>query len=770
MIEPPLNDSSDVVRVRLTVRGRVQGVGFRPYVFRLAQAHGLAGHVFNASDSVRIEVEGARKAIDAFAAALSAEAPGVAIIDDIHWQDLPPAWEADFTVLASEPTGTPSLHVPRDLATCPECIAELQAPDNRRFGYPLINCTACGPRFSILDALPYDRQRTSMRQFRLCPECQREYREPASRRFHAEPNACPHCGPQLRLRDGDGRWLAADGHALRAAVDTIDGGCIVAVKGVGGYHLVANAAADAGIAELRRRKRRPTKPLALMVPSLQSARAYCMLTPAEEALLVSPAAPIVLARRHGNEPISDLIAPGCNELGLILPYTPVHHLLMRDMTYPLAITSANQSGEPLVFDDRSAQRGLEPLADRLLVHNRPIRRPVEDSLMRVAAGNPQVLRLGRGIAPDVISLSADLVPGGPVILAFGGNVKTAPVLLHGRDAVLGAHSGDLESISSEDAFCRALEDLQTLHNCRAEAVACDRHPDYPTTQLAETFGLPLVRVQHHVAHIASVVAEHGITEPVLGIAWDGAGYGTDGTVWGGEGIWLTAQGWKRVARLRPFPLPGGEQAIREPRRALYGLLHEAGMQALLPAGLFDSAETQALVKLLDAGLNTPHSSSAGRLFDAAAALLGLVAVNRHEGEAAMRLEQRAALAGGVSVTGYYPFPLSQDAPAGLLELDWRPLLRGMCSDLAGGEAAEWVALKFHETMAAGILAVARHFDAAAVALCGGCFQNRLLLERALALLKQDGRRVYLNRRVPCGDGGLALGQALIARRSVAGVN
>ena len=768
MIELPINGALEVVRVRLTVCGIVQGVGFRPFVFRLAQSLGLMGHVFNAGDGVRIEVEGPAAVIETFAKAISADAPANARIDMIRRESLEPEWEAEFWILESEPAALPGLVVPPDLATCPSCVAELLNRNDRRHRYPLINCTACGPRFSILEALPYDRQRTTMRSFAMCSECGSEYQEPGDRRFHAEPIACPQCGPRMSFQNAAGEHLAKGDEAVQAAIRDLGAGQIVAVKGIGGYHLIADATSDTAVAKLRRRKQRPTKPLALMVPSIETAHALCHLSAADVAALRSPAAPIVLAERKADAPVSDLIAPDCGELGLMLPYTPVHHLLLHTLKRPLAVTSGNRAGEPLMFEDRSARRRLHAATDRFLMHNRRIRRPVEDSVLRTFNGAPQVLRLGRGFAPDVIALSRKLVPDGPTVLALGGNMKTAPVLMRGHEAILGPHTGDIESIAAEEMLGRALEDLQSLHGCRAEVLACDRHPDYPTTHLAETFGLPLVQVQHHAAHIASIIAEHGLTEPVLGIAWDGSGYGTDGTVWGGEGIWMTPDGWERVVRLRPFPLPGGEKAIREPRRALYGMLYEAGRTDLMAACRLRSDEKTSLRKLLEAGLNTPRTSSAGRLFDAAAAMLGLASVNRHEGEAAMRLEYRARLAAAAGTAPEsYDFTLAQGGTATLPEIDWHPLICAMADDMARGVSVDVIALKLHETMAAIIAALARHFAAPCVALSGGCFQNRLLTERTVALLQADGVPVYLNRRVSPGDGGLALGQALIARRHLA---
>lgn len=763
------NILADLIRARFTIHGMVQGVGFRPFVFRLAKAHALAGHVLNARDGVRIEVEGSASSVEAFAHALETLPPPHARITRIVREAVRPEKVSGFAVLPSEHGATPSLRVPLDLATCPDCLAELQDPYDHRHGYPFINCTACGPRYTIIDTLPYDRGATTMRSFTLCKHCVAEYSDPADRRFHAEPVACPACGPHLSLWNAEGEPLAERDAALEGTVQALLAGQIAAVKGLGGYHLIVDATNADAVARLRERKKRPAKPFALMAASLADAGRLVDFDHAEAALLQSPAAPIVLAARRENAPVAEGVAPGCRELGVMLAYTPLHHLLLRRLGRPVVATSGNDGGEPILFGDRSAWMGLRTMADIFLGHNRQIRRPAEDSVVRVLDGAPQVLRLGRGLAPDVLPLAPGVAPDGPIVLTLGGHLKTAPVLLRGQEAILAPHVGDLETLAAEEAFARAIEDLQALHGCRAEAIACDLHPDYPTSHLAEAFGLPVVRVQHHAAHVASVVAEHGLTEPVLGFAWDGTGYGTDGTVWGGEALTMNACGWERVARLRPFPLPGGEQAIREPRRALLGLLHAMGRPDLLPAGLMDAGDGRRMEQMLAAGLNAPRTSSAGRLFDAVAAMLGFGGVCRYEGEPAMWLERLAREAPPAADShAAYPLLVMEKDGIGPLEVDWEPMMLGLVEDLGKGLAPASLARKAHETLSAMIAAVADRLDAPVVALSGGCFQNRLLTERALDRLSASGRRTYINRRVPPGDGGIALGQALLARRVLAG--
>ncbi len=766
MTPGPPNALADLIRERFSVEGVVQGVGFRPFVYRLAMRHGLCGHVRNTRNGVQIEVEGSVAAVEAFAGALETSPPAHARISRLRREPLRPILKAGFSVLESDQSALPSLRVPPDLATCSDCLAELTDAHDRRYAYPFTNCTECGPRYTIVEGLPYDRVRTTMRNFPLCPACEAEYLNPADRRFHAEPVACPVCGPRLCLWSVEGDTLAEDGKALDLAADALRGGSIVAMKGLGGYHLMADATDAAAVARLRDRKQRPSKPFAVMVASVAEARSFAEFTAEEETLIQSPAAPIVLAARRESCAIAEPVAPACAELGLMLAYTPLHHLLLARVNRPLVATSGNDGGEPILFGDRPAWIGLRESADLFLGHNRQIRRPAEDSVARVLDGAPQVLRLGRGLAPDSIALPPAIAPDGPAVLGLGGHLKTAPVLLRGQEAILAPHIGDLDTLAAEEAFARAIEDLQALHGCKAEAVACDLHPDYATTHLAEAFGLPVVSLQHHVAHVVSVIAEHGLAEPVLGFAWDGTGYGMDGTVWGGETLLVARGGWQRRCRLRPFVLPGGEQAIREPRRALLGMLHTIGRPDLLPHGLFEDEERRLLFQMLDAELNAPVTSSAGRVLDAMAVLLGLTPVCRHEGEAAMQLERTARAARGNAVSPY-PCHLAEAEGDRPMEVDWEPMLLGLARDRKRGTPPAVLARKAYETMAMMVAAVARRFDTPSVALTGGCFQSRLLSERCLSLLREDDRSVYWNRRVPPGDGGLALGQSLAARWQLA---
>lgn len=768
----PFGVTTDHIRRRLTARGHVQGVGFRPFVYRLAKQFGLTGHVLNTGDHVAIEVEGPFAAVEAFTEAVRTGPPPNAWLYTLRHDLIRPMRDADFSILESKALIAPAVRIPPDQATCADCTRELFDKTNRRHGYGLINCTACGPRFTIVEALPYDRTRTTMRGFTLCPSCAAEYGDPANRRFHAEPVACPVCGPSVKFDPGNSpakkAATAMEKEAIACAAALIETGGILAMKGIGGYHLVVDAANKEAVQTLRLRKRRPSKPFAVMTPSLAVARRLARLNAADEDLLQSAAAPIVLAPRRLDAAVDPLVSPGCAELAIMLPYSPMHHLLLDALQRPLVMTSANTSGEPILYDDRSARLGLRDIADGFLVHNRRIHRPADDPVMRTIRSAPQVLRLGRGIAPVAITLSQAEEPDGPVILALGGNQKVAPVLLIGREAICAPHVGDLDSMAAEEALVRALEDMQTLFGCQAEAIACDEHPDYATSNLARAYGLPVVAVQHHLAHTMSVVAEHGLDGPVAGVVWDGTGYGGDGTIWGGEFLSAAPGGWKRVARLRQFRLAGGDQAAREPRRALLGMLHAIGRVDLLPAGLFDTQEQGVLLSMLDTGLQAPVTSSAGRLFDAFAALLGVCSLNRHEGEAAMRLEALALQADSAKPVAAYPVKLRQPIADEPLELDWEPLLTGAAQDMADGLATTEIASRLHETLASMVAAGLVNQPAVPVLLSGGCFQNRLLTERSIAHLSLAGRKAFINRRVPPGDGGLALGQALWARRMLAG--
>ncbi|MFH3480119.1 carbamoyltransferase HypF [Xanthobacter variabilis] len=868
--------------IEITLGGIVQGVGFRPFVYRLARRMGLCGHVCNLGDRVIIRVAGSPAVLDAFAAALLAEAPPLARIDQVSRAPAPRPDEMDFRIIASGP-GTVSVGVVPDVATCPACRAEMADPKARRFRYAFTNCTDCGPRFSIVTGLPYDRPATTMAGFIMCPDCAAEYADPADRRFHAQPIACPVCGPRVWLERGEGpgspsapdggeavapdsasgaarvvqggaghmeeagssiaafaagraaeEERAADG-PLRPPLRALDGGLartadparsgpaagfdssstpasvgagtglpsgageevlrkgpasaevdplaqaaallcdggIVAVKGIGGFHIACDATNAAAVDELRRRKRRPAKPLAIMADGAMAAR-LCIIGTEEAAALAAPSAPIVLLPLREGAGLAAGIAPGQRHVGVMLPYTPLHHLLLEAVGRPLVMTSGNSSGAPQVIGNGEARAALAGIVDAFLMHDRPIARRLDDSVMRLAAGQARVLRRGRGLAPMPLALPEDFAPA-PPILALGAELKSAICLTHGAKALLSHHLGDLDEPGTADAFDAAIADYGALFAHAPQVVAVDAHPGYHATRLgtarALADGLPLEIVQHHHAHMAAVMAENGWRRgdgPVIGIVLDGLGLGADGTIWGAEilcGDYVAAE---RVAHLSPIPLMGGDAANREPWRVLLAHLDRALGRAAVDADaslrpLFAHRPVATLRAMADKGLNAPPASSAGRLFDAVAALLGLAPTRlTHEGEAAMALEACARLEGEP-----YPFALTQENGAGgVQELDPSPLWRALVADRAAGRDTGAMAGAFHlglGTAFADAAALrAEEKGVRAVALSGGVFQNALLMEIVTRRLADHGLRVLLPAAVPANDGGLALGQAAVA--------
>lgn len=745
----------DRVRVRADVRGTVQGVGFRPFAFRLAAELGLTGWVTNSPGGAVVEVEGARATVDEFVRRLRRDHPPACRIDAVELVSVPPVGDTSFDIRPSATAGPVAVSVPPDLATCADCRCELFDPADRRFRYPFSSCTACGPRFSIVEAVPYDRARTTMRRFPLCPRCHAEYETPADRRFHAEPIACPDCGPRLELWRPDGAVLAAGDDALRLAADAVRAGRIVAVKGLGGFQLVCDARDAGAVAVLRRRKGREEKPFAVMVPDLQAAEACAEVSPAEARLLTSPEAPIVLLRARRAPGLAAGVAPGNPLLGVMLPYTPLHHLLLADLGFPVVATSGNRTDEPICTDEREALARLAAIADMFLVHDRPIARPVDDSVVRVVLGRELVLRRARGYAPLAVPVGELLPP----LLAVGAHLKNTVAVSTPAGVGLSQHVGDLGTAEAHAAFRAAAADLPALHGVEPVAVACDLHPDYASTRYAQATGLRVVPVQHHHAHVLACLADNGAAGPCLGVAWDGTGLGPDGTAWGGEFLRVAGAGFERVAHLRPFPLPGGDRAAREPRRAALGVLYELfgadalDMTDLPPLRAFTDAERAVLRTALARGVNVPVTSAAGRLFDAVAALVGLRQAATFEGQAAAELEWAAD-----DADGEYPFDLA------VRVLDWGPTVRAVIADVRRGEAVGRIASRVHNTLAAMIVAVSSRVGEPLVALTGGCFQNARLLTLAVGRLRAAGFELLWHRRVPPNDGGVALGQVIAAAR------
>ncbi|MEW6645718.1 MAG: carbamoyltransferase HypF [Pseudomonadota bacterium] len=746
--------------LRLIIGGRVQGVGFRPFVYRLACSHGIGGWVRNRSGVVEILAQGEPAVLDAFTAALIDQAPPLAqpaLIDRMEATDASP--HSGFAILPSDAGDPPQIHVPPDYFACPDCLGEMRDPQDRRYRYPFINCTQCGPRYTLIARLPYDRPNTSMAGFPLCPACRAEYENPANRRFHAEPVACPQCGPRLKFVQGSDS-LTDNAAALRATVSALRAGAIVAVKGVGGYHLLCDASSDAAVQRLRTRKRRPHKPLAVMFPQqgtdgLDLLRTQLEPTADEAALLGTPPRPIVLCRRRADTLLAPSLAPGLNEIGALLPYAPLHHLLLDDFGGPLVATSGNVSGEPVLTDNGEAARRLAGIADAFLHHDRPILRPADDPVWRSSRGTPRPLRLGRGNAP--LELPLPLRLDAP-LLAVGGHMKNSLALAWEDRIVISPHIGDLDAPRALAVFAQVAADLQQLYGVQAQHLVCDAHPGYASSRWARQSGLPVQAVQHHHAHAGAVYGEHAGRGDWLVFTWDGTGLGSDGTLWGGEALCGRPGRWQRVGSLRPFHLPGGDRAGREPWRAALGLLWECGPEAP------DFHPDQALLQhAWQQRLNTPQSSAAGRLFDAAAALTGLCSQASFEGQGPMLLE---AIAPGDATP--VTLPLYDDS--GVLRIDWTPLLPMLRDDALPTAVRAGI---FHASLAAAIAAQAqalrRTHDFTTVALGGGVFQNRLLTELAAAALEAAGFTVRLNAQLPCNDGGLCYGQVIEAAALAQGI-
>ncbi len=769
--------------MRLRVRGIVQGVGFRPTVWRLARQLGLVGRVRNEGDGVVVEAAGPEAALQALAERIRLEAPPLARIDALEREPMSGLEAADFRIEESAGGGGPRPVVPPDAAICEDCARELRDPFDRRYRYPFLNCTRCGPRFSILEGIPYDRARTTMRAFPMCADCRREYEAPADRRFHAQPTACHACGPRAWLERAGGGTVAFDAYSQLDAVDAVAGllrrGFIVAIKGLGGFHLACLATDAAAVRRLRARKRRDRKPFALMARDPEVIRRYAHLCAAEEALLRGPRAPILLLQATGPERLPAEVAPGLDLLGFMLPYTPLHLLVMRRLEVPVVMTSGNLSDEPQVIDEEEARTRLGDIADVFLMHDRPIANRVDDSVVRVIDGAPRPLRRARGWVPEAVPLSPRLAAS-PPLFAVGGDLKNCFGLLVDGAAVLSQHLGDLADARVEAAWRRARELFFDLFCFRPKAVVIDRHPAYRGRVLGEELalelGVPVMEVQHHAAHFAAVLAEHGFGpgEAAVGLVLDGTGWGEDGTVWGLEAFVGDLAAPRRIASLRSVPMPGGERAAREPFLMLLAHLSGLGEEvwAKLPERLGDrlAGELRRFAPVLAGRLPAVRTSSAGRLFDAVAALLGFPHERQaYEGEAAMWLEALAARAAGADEkVGPELVPVAVDG-GGIRRLDPAPLLHELIRGLAAGVAPARLAYRFHRALAAALVELASGLAAAnglaTVALSGGCFHNRLLTEAVASGLRNRGLEVLVHRAVPAGDGGLALGQlAAVAAR------
>jgi hydrogenase maturation protein HypF len=745
-------------------------------VYRTAQALNLTGWVHNDNQGVLLEVQGAKQIVRTFVDTIATEAPSPARVDDWHQEFCPVEVETGYTILSSHAEGPTTATILPELATCADCLREIDDPANRRYRYPFTNCTHCGPRFTIIQSLPYDRPNTTMSIFEMCEDCRREYDDPRDRRFHAQPNACPVCGPRLRLVDRGFQDIVDPALALSAAADWIQQGSIVAVQGLGGFHLVVDATNEPAVLLLRERKHRWDKPLAIMVHDLAQARAHVELRSVEAALLTSPEGPIVLCRKREDSNIAPSIAPDTQYLGIMLAMTPLHYLLLGHVGRPIVATSGNVSEEPICIDPKEATLRLSDIAEAWLIHDRPIERHMDDSVVHFVCDQPQFLRRARGTAPLPVSVPRST----HVVLALGGHQKSTIALGIGDRVFLSQHIGDLESLQTQQTLTRVVFDFLRLYAVQPDVVAHDAHPDYASTQLAEQFtanggplaGIRRVAVQHHHAHLAACLADANYAGKALGVVWDGSGLGLDNTIWGGEFLLGDCNGFERLAAIRPYPLLGGEAAAREPRRAALALLWMTygaevfNWDDLRPIAATAKSERAVVAKLLERATGTTLTSSVGRLFDAVASLSGLIGGRSFEGRGGMLLESHC----GDSLDNPYLLPVVAAEPAGERGpaaprwwLDPAPLIAGVVSDVRGGLPRETIATRFHAALVAATVEIAVRVNAKVVALTGGCFQNRRLTEGCVRALKKRQIRVLLHNQVPANDGGLSLGQTLVAR-------
>jgi hydrogenase maturation protein HypF len=753
--------------LNISIRGIVQGVGFRPFVYQLASRHGLKGWVCNTSRDVKIEAEGSDESLRQFLVELRTEAPPLARIDALEYSDIAPEAHAAFEIRKSIPEPGQYQLISPDIATCAACRRELFDPHDRRFGYAFTNCTDCGPRLTIIKDIPYDRPLTTMAPFTMCPECRREYEDPMNRRFHAQPNCCPHCGPHLEILDGAGtRVDSAD--PIRRAAQLLRQGKIVAVKGIGGFLLACDATDEEAVKRLRQRKRRTFKPFAVMMENMEAVRKACEVSAEEEAILTSPKSPIVLLRTRQSHNVASAVAPNLCYLGVMLPYTPLHHLLMKEAALPLVMTSGNLSEEPIVGGNGEALAKLGAIADFYLVHNRDIYARCDDSVAMVAAGEVCLIRRARGYAPDPIPLPFDALE----VLACGAEYKNTFCITKDRYAFMSQHVGDMDNLETLTHYEKMLDLYQKLFRLAPKIVACDKHPDYLASRYARELegrdkDVRLVPVQHHHAHIASCMAENSVIGPVLGVALDGTGYGEDGTIWGSEFLLVDYDRFTRLGHFDDVPLPGGDAAVKRPYRIafsyLYRLLGAESLTMDLPLlREMDPFEIRILRDQIDKRINTPMTCSAGRLFDAVSALLGIRKEIDYEGQAAIELEMAGTGCDFDRVL--YPFHTEEEKGVRVIRLG--PLLGGVTGDFLRGLPAALISVRFHQTVAHIVAevcaALSREHGITMVALSGGVFQNRMLLERTEACLRAEGLEVLTHKHVPCNDGCISLGQAVVA--------
>jgi hydrogenase maturation protein HypF len=760
-----------MIRERIRVKGAVQGVGFRPFIYRLARGLGLRGWVLNDASGVEIEVEGPESKVARFIELIPAKKPPMARIESLKHQMLKPIGYTRFEIRLSTSGEERTVQVVPDIATCGDCLSEMNTKGERRYRYPFTNCTNCGPRYTIIEKLPYDRPSTTMSKFTMCRDCRREYGFPEDRRFHAQPIACPTCGPKVTLTDAKGRKIAEEDPALIQSAKKVDEGLILAMKGLGGFLLVCDARNSATVKRLRAKKYREEKPFAVMFPTLEMIKKSCEVPPQEEALLLSPQSPIVLLKKKGKGGIAENVAPSNPFLGVMLPYAPLHHLLMDEMGFPVVATSGNKTDDPIAIDNDEALERLGGIADYFLMHDRPILRRVDDSVVRVVGKQSMMLRRARGYAPLPIPFAN---PRGKHVLGLGGHLKNTIGFSQGNNIFVSQHVGDLETYEALQSFNEILSSLKALYEFSPDTVAVDLHPNYISTKVGEDMckGRPtdtpkLERVQHHHAHIASCMCDNGIDGPVLGVSWDGVGYGTDGVAWGSEFLVSTYRDYERLAHFLPFRLVGGDQATRRPSRSAIGALYQIFGDEILSDRMkkvptvngIGESDLVTLRDCLKSGFNSPLVCGMGRLFDAVASVIGLRQECSFEGQAAMELEFAGYEEASRSRPHAYEYEVGSGRPA---VVDWRPMIRGIMTDHQSKVKNSTISLKFHQTLANIIREIADNADMNKVVLSGGVFQNALLTSLVGKAFEGSKMRVYMQRSLPPNDGGISVGQVAVA--------
>ncbi len=735
--------------VLINIQGTVQGVGFRPFVFRLAHELNIKGWIVNSSAGVEIEAEGDESDVENFLIRLKNDKPINSTINDFKYVNSDTKNFVKFEIKESNNTAIKTALILPDLATCPDCLKEIFNPGERRYLYPFTNCTNCGPRFSIIESIPYDRANTTMKEFEMCNDCRKEYENPLDRRFHAEPIACPKCGPQIKLYNAD-KELVEGNDVIKKSAELILNGKIIALKGLGGYQLIVDARNNEAVKKLRERKHREEKPFAMMFPNMEIIKEYCEVFEEEENLLLSSQSPIVLLKKKDNSFIANDISDGNNYYGIMLPYTPLHHILTKELNIPIIATSGNISDEPICISNEEAFEKLNSIADYFLIHNRKIVRQVDDSVSRVIKNKPFMVRRARGYASYPVILSDEI----PQAIAVGGQLKNTVAISNGKNIFISQHIGDLDSKEAFNAFKKIISDFKDLYDVNPEYIISDLHPDYISTKFALSTGLKLIQVQHHYAHILSCIAENNIEGEVLGISWDGTGYGTDGYIWGGEFLKVNGDKFERFAHFDYFPLPGGEKAIKEVWRIGASLLNVATKDKSSVKKHFKDFDTEVILNLIEKKINSPLCSSVGRLFDGIASLINIKQNTSFEGQAAMQLEN---IINEKYFNESYKFEIIKAKENNYI-VDWRNVVTDIFDDLTTNISKHIISAKFHNALVEVIIEISKISGINQIALSGGCFQNKYLIERTIDRLREEGFSVYWQSEIPTNDAGISLGQ------------